>query len=87
MPTIKATRSREKPEQIADELRALIVSGQLEEGESLGLEDPQRLAQRRARHAEALDQVGLTAERLALAELTADDGRPQLVGDLLGLLA
>ena len=32
------TRSREKPEQIADELRALIVGGQLEEGESLGRE-------------------------------------------------
>jgi GntR family transcriptional repressor for pyruvate dehydrogenase complex len=32
------TRSREKPEQIADELRALIVSGQLDEGASLGRE-------------------------------------------------
>lgn len=31
-------RSREKPEQIADELRALIVSGQLSEGDSLGHE-------------------------------------------------
>src|SRR5690349_1932097 len=29
---------REKPEQIADELRALIVSGQLAEGDSLGHE-------------------------------------------------
>jgi DNA-binding FadR family transcriptional regulator len=39
VPTVRSTtRSREKPEQIADELRALIVSGQLEEGESLGRE-------------------------------------------------
>jgi len=38
VPTTRSTRSREKPEQIADELRALIVSGQLEEGESLGRE-------------------------------------------------
>ena len=32
------TRNREKPEQIADELRALIVSGALSEGDSLGHE-------------------------------------------------
>jgi DNA-binding FadR family transcriptional regulator len=32
------SRAREKPEQIADELRAMIVSGQLAEGESLGRE-------------------------------------------------
>jgi DNA-binding FadR family transcriptional regulator len=32
------TRSREKPEIIADELRALIVSGEVTEGESLGRE-------------------------------------------------
>src|SRR6185437_13376426 len=38
VPTTRSTRSREKPEQIADELRALIVSGQLAEGESLGRE-------------------------------------------------
>ena len=38
MATTRTTRSREKPEQIADELRALIVSGQLAEGESLGRE-------------------------------------------------
>ena len=38
MPTTRTTRSREKPEQIADELHALIVSGQLAEGESLGRE-------------------------------------------------
>ncbi len=38
MPTTRTPRSREKPEQIADELRALIVSGQLAEGESLGRE-------------------------------------------------
>jgi len=36
--TRKPVRSREKPEQIADELRSLIVSGQLAEGESLGRE-------------------------------------------------
>jgi DNA-binding FadR family transcriptional regulator len=38
VPTTRTPRSREKPEQIADELRALIVSGQLAEGESLGRE-------------------------------------------------
>jgi GntR family transcriptional regulator, transcriptional repressor for pyruvate dehydrogenase complex len=38
VPTTKTTRSREKPEQIADELRALIVSGELADGESLGRE-------------------------------------------------
>jgi GntR family transcriptional repressor for pyruvate dehydrogenase complex len=32
------TRAREKPQQIADELRALIVSGELSEGDSLGHE-------------------------------------------------
>src|ERR1700745_3015562 len=32
------TRLREKPQQIADELRALIVSGKLSEGDSLGHE-------------------------------------------------
>jgi DNA-binding FadR family transcriptional regulator len=34
----QTTRNREKPEQIADELRALIVSGELSEGDSLGHE-------------------------------------------------
>jgi DNA-binding FadR family transcriptional regulator len=34
----KATPIREKPQQIADELRALIVSGKLSEGDSLGHE-------------------------------------------------
>jgi GntR family transcriptional repressor for pyruvate dehydrogenase complex len=33
-----SARNREKPEQIADELRALIVSGKLSEGDSLGRE-------------------------------------------------
>jgi GntR family transcriptional repressor for pyruvate dehydrogenase complex len=32
------TRAREKPQQIADELRSLIVSGELSEGDSLGHE-------------------------------------------------
>lgn len=34
----KSTPTREKPQQIADEIRGLIVSGQLSEGESLGHE-------------------------------------------------
>jgi GntR family transcriptional regulator, transcriptional repressor for pyruvate dehydrogenase complex len=38
VPSTAKTTRREKPEQIADELRALIVSGQLAEGESLGRE-------------------------------------------------
>jgi len=37
-PKSKATRPREKPQQIADELRGLIVSGELCEGDSLGHE-------------------------------------------------
>ena len=37
--------------------------------QALGLEDAQGLAQRRARHPEALDEVGLVAERVALVEL------------------
>jgi hypothetical protein len=53
----------------------------------LGFEDAQRLAQRRPRHAEALDQVGFTSERLALGELPADNERAQFVGDLLRFLA
>ena len=53
----------------------------------LGLEDAQRFAQRRARHAEALDEVGLPPERVALRQLAAHDQGAQLVGDLLGLLA
>ena len=35
---IERSRLREKPQQIADELRRLIVSGKLSEGESLGHE-------------------------------------------------
>ena len=35
---VPPSRSREKPEKIADELRALIVSGELAEGDSLGRE-------------------------------------------------
>jgi DNA-binding FadR family transcriptional regulator len=40
VPAVKrsSTGSREKPQQIADELRALIVSGELVEGDSLGHE-------------------------------------------------
>jgi DNA-binding FadR family transcriptional regulator len=34
----RTSRLREKPEQIADELRALIISGELSEGDSLGRE-------------------------------------------------
>jgi GntR family transcriptional regulator, transcriptional repressor for pyruvate dehydrogenase complex len=34
----KGARSRKKPQQVADELRALIVSGELAEGDSLGRE-------------------------------------------------
>jgi DNA-binding FadR family transcriptional regulator len=34
----KETRNREKPQQIADELRSLIVAGKLSEGDSLGHE-------------------------------------------------
>jgi DNA-binding FadR family transcriptional regulator len=37
-PAPRAERPREKPQQIADELRALIVSGELVEGEMLGHE-------------------------------------------------
>ena len=104
----KRDRLREKPQLVADELRHLIVSGQLTEGESLGrepelierfgvsrpslrealrileaeglitvvrddaavhpphdrdqplgLEDAQRLPQRRPGHAEALDELRL----------------------------
>ena len=55
--------------------------------EALGLEDAQRLAQRGPGDAEALDQVGLVPERVALLELAGDDELPELVGDLLGLLA
>src|SRR5205814_3603635 len=36
--TGRHVRPREKPQQIADELRALIVSGELSEGDSLGHE-------------------------------------------------
>jgi DNA-binding FadR family transcriptional regulator len=35
---VKRTRTREKPQLIADELRALIVAGELSEGDSLGHE-------------------------------------------------
>ena len=54
--------------------------------EALGLEDAQGFAQRGAGDTEALDQVGLVAQRVALGELPGDDQRAQLVGDLLGLL-
>ena len=55
--------------------------------QTLGFEDAQRLAQRRTRHPESFDEVRLASERLAFRELAADDQRPQLVGDLLRLLA
>lgn len=51
-----------------------------------GFEDPQRLPQRRPRDAEALDEVGLVAERVALVQLAQNDEPSQLVGNLLGLL-
>ena len=54
--------------------------------EPFGLEDPERLAERGSRHAEALDQVGLVAQRVALGQLATDDQRAQLVRDQLGLL-
>ena len=54
--------------------------------QALGLEDAQRLAQRRARDAEALDQLRLVAQQLALDQLALDDEAADLVGDLLGLL-
>ena len=38
VPTTKTSRSREKPEQIDDELLAVIVAGELDEGDSLGRE-------------------------------------------------
>ena len=37
--------------------------------EALGLEDAQGLAQRRAGDAEAVDEIGLVAERVAVGEL------------------
>jgi DNA-binding FadR family transcriptional regulator len=37
-PNRKGARTKEKPQQIADELRSLIISGQLAEGDSLGHE-------------------------------------------------
>ena len=55
--------------------------------ETFGLEDAQRFAQRRPRHAEPLDEVGLVAERVALGQLARDDQAAQLVGDLLRFLA
>ena len=55
--------------------------------EPFGFEDAQRLAQRRTRDTESFDELRLTADRLAFRELAADDQRPQLVGDLLRLLA
>ena len=43
--------------------------------EALGFEDPQRLAQRRAGHAEAFDEVGLVTQRVAFGQLAGDDQR------------
>ena len=43
--------------------------------------------ERRAGHTEPLDELRLATDRLALGELAADDQRPQLIGDLLRLLA
>ena len=55
--------------------------------ESFGLEDAQRFAERRAGHAEALDEVGLATERGAVGQLAAHDQGAQLVGDQFRLLA
>ena len=55
--------------------------------EPLRLEDAERLAERRSRDAEPLDEIGLVSERVALGQLPADDEGTQLVGDLLRLLA
>ena len=54
--------------------------------EAFGLEDPQRLAQRWSRDAEALHQVGFVPERVAFRQLARDDQGAELVGDLLGFL-
>src|SRR5262249_13589794 len=55
--------------------------------EPLGLEDAERLAQRRSGHAEALDEIGLVTQRLAVAELARHDQPAELVCDPLWLLA
>src|SRR5262249_3484432 len=49
-------------------------------------EDAERLAQRRPRHAEALDELRLAPERIALRELAGHDQLAELVGDPLRLL-
>jgi hypothetical protein len=54
--------------------------------QAFGFEDAQRLPQRRAGHAEPLDEVRLPAERLPVGQLTTDDERPELVSDTLGHL-
>ncbi len=55
----------------------------LHRDQALGLEDAQRLPQRRAGYAEPLDEVGLPAERLPIGQLAADDERPEFVRDAL----
>ena len=54
--------------------------------QALGLEDAERLPQRRTGHAEPLDELGLVPQQLALHQPALDDEPADLVGDLLWLL-
>ena len=63
------------------------AAGAAPDGDQLfGLEDAERLAQRRSGHPELLGERGLGRQRLALAQLAADDPLAQVVGDELGRL-
>ena len=50
----------------------------------LGLEDAQRLAQRRPADLELVEQILLLGEQLAIGDLTVEDAAAQLVGHDLG---
>ena len=50
------------------------------------LEDPERFAERRPGHPELLGECRLRRQRLALAQLAADDALAKVVGDELGRL-
>jgi hypothetical protein len=55
--------------------------------ESFRFENAERLTQRRPGNAESFNEIRFVAQRIALVELSQNDEAPELVGDLLRLLA
>jgi GntR family transcriptional repressor for pyruvate dehydrogenase complex len=82
------SRTREKPQQIADELRSLIIAGELVEGDSLGHEPDlvERFGVSRPSLREALRILGALVEPLAARTIAGSRRRKSIVKELTGLV-